>query len=550
MIQARFASAAALVLLVGSVGYGAVLHMRDDGRDLYALAETDPFEPARIAPMAAAHGGTAEAPARSHAVLVGTEPFGPMLVRSTPGDARLLHAAVARTAPPAPGRDEADSGAGTRPGQPEGPAAAPADGMTDTMELAALPPADVPAGPAQPDERPGDSLVEHDVEVQSGDTLMAILTKLGIGSAEAHAAIATLSDLYDPRKLRAGQALQIATAGEDAADGGGQLTRLRIGLDLENEVQLVRADEGFEASEVERPVVREQVLAAAAIDDSLYVAGSRAGIPSETIVEFIRLFSWDVDFQRDIQPGSRFEMLFETLSDEHGEHTRGGAPLYAHLTLGDRDIETYRFELPDGRVDYFDRDGKSVRKFLMRTPVDGARLSSGFGMRKHPVLGYSRMHKGTDFAAPTGTPIYAAGSGTVVRASRYGSFGNYVLIRHNSQYDTAYAHMSKFARGMKPGVRVTQGQVIGYVGTTGRSTGPHLHYEVHQNGDAVNPMTVQQAFVDSLTGANLQAFRQQVETIDESRLRLAKQPAIAAGAEKREARMRTEPGHGRPGSST
>lgn len=533
MSQARFGRAAALALIVGSIGYGAGLHIGRGGAGLYTLGDPEPLEPVRMAPAVAAlpEADAATSPAR--AVLVATEPFGPAPVRET--DAQPIQTVLKRELLPS----------STAP-QPA--PAAPEQGVA----LAALPSTD--AEPASPPGEPlvDGAMVQHDVTVKRGDTLAAILTKLGIDSTEVHAAIASLSDVYDPRSLRVGQAVQVAlTAGESDAEAAGQLASLRIGVDLENAVQLVRADNGFEATEIARPVRREQVLAAGTIDDSLYVAGSHAGVPPETIVEFIRLFSWDVDFQRDIQPNSRFELLFETISDEAGANTRSGAPLYAHLSLGDREIETYRFTPPGGQPDYFDRQGRNVRKFLMRTPIDGARLSSGFGMRRHPVLGYSRMHKGTDFAAPTGTPIYAAGSGTLLQAGPAGSFGIYIRIRHDDSYETSYAHMSRLAKGMKSGQRVTQGQVIGYVGTTGRSTGPHLHYEVYEDGEAVNSMSVRQASLESLTGDAMEAFRRQVATIDETRQRLAKQPAVAKTVDKREAAMRAQPErNGRPGSST
>ncbi|MEQ1491673.1 MAG: M23 family metallopeptidase, partial [Terricaulis sp.] len=185
--------------------------------------------------------------------------------------------------------------------------------------------------------------------------------------------------------------------------------------------------------------------------------------------------------------------------------------------------EFYQFMAPgDSRPDWYDADGKSARRFLMKTPINGARLSSGFGMRRHPILGYSRMHRGTDFAAPTGTAILAAGDGVVERAGPFSSFGNYVRIRHANGYETAYAHMSRFARGMRAGARVRQGQVIGYVGTTGRSTGPHLHYEVLRRGQQVNPMSLRVANGRNLTGRALELFmieRERINTLRQVRAR-------------------------------
>jgi murein DD-endopeptidase MepM/ murein hydrolase activator NlpD len=181
--------------------------------------------------------------------------------------------------------------------------------------------------------------------------------------------------------------------------------------------------------------------------------------------------------------------------------------LFASLTLSGKKKAIYRFKGDDGHTEYFDEEGRSAQKALMRTPIDGARLSSGFGQRRHPILGYNKMHRGVDFAAPSGTPIYAAGNGTIVYAGRKGGYGNYIRIRHNGNYDTAYAHMTGFARGMRVGRRVNQGQVIGYVGTTGRSTGPHLHYEVLRQGQQVNPMRIRMPSGRTLAGAEMKRFQ-------------------------------------------
>jgi murein DD-endopeptidase MepM/ murein hydrolase activator NlpD len=193
-----------------------------------------------------------------------------------------------------------------------------------------------------------------------------------------------------------------------------------------------------------------------------------------------------------------------------------------------RIVEAFRFKTRDGQVQYYDRQGRSLRKSLLKTPVDGARLSSRFGNRRHPVLGYTRMHKGVDFAAPTGTPIYAAGDGVVVMAGPYSAYGNYVRIRHTREFETAYGHMSRIATGIRSGVRVRQGQVIGYVGSTGMSTGPHLHYEVLQAGRQVNPLRVTVTVAEQLEGRDLEAFRQRVADIDGLRRRLGEAKLVAS----------------------
>jgi len=359
----------------------------------------------------------------------------------------------------------------------------------------------------------------EEVLVERGDTLMDILIRAGIASDEAHAAVASLRAVYDPRRLRAGQELTIAAANGVAAGSTRHLAGLSFEVDFDHAIEVTRAPDGaFESAKVARPQQRRLVYRGGRIDSSLYLAAERVAMPHDVLHRLIKLFSWDVDFQRDLHPGDRFESLYEQVSLAGDERAvRGGDLLYARLSLRGVELEAYRFERPDGTVEYFDPSGKSLRKFLLRTPVDGARMSSGFGMRRHPILGYSRMHRGVDFAAPTGTPIFAAGGGRIEVAGRKGGYGKYVRIRHNGEYGTAYAHLSRIAKGIAPGARVEQGQVIGYVGTTGRSTGPHLHYEVHKHGEAINPMKLEQPPTARLEGDELARFQDEMARIDRLR---------------------------------
>ena len=221
------------------------------------------------------------------------------------------------------------------------------------------------------------------------------------------------------------------------------------------------------------------------ITQSLYKAALEKKLPLNTIIEFARIYGFQVDFQRDIRKQDKFQILFEIYLNEKKEIIETGEILFANLKLSGQDNSLYYFD-NEGSEGHYDKNGKSVKKALMKTPINGARLSSPFGMRKHPIDGFNKMHKGTDFAAPMGTPIMASGDGVIKKAGWCGGGGNCVKIKHNSTYQTVYAHMSKFARGIKPGVRVKQGQTIGYVGSTGKSTGPHLHYEVIVNGKKVN----------------------------------------------------------------
>ncbi len=222
---------------------------------------------------------------------------------------------------------------------------------------------------------------------------------------------------------------------------------------------------------------------------SLYKSAINKKIPANTIIELARIYGFQVDFQRDIRKRDRFQIMYEIFIDENKKIIETGNILYANLILSGEDNSLYYFD-KEGSVGHYDKNGKSIKKALMKTPINGARLSSPFGMRKHPIDGFNKMHRGTDFAAPMGTPIMASGSGVIKKAGWCGGGGNCVVIRHNSTYQTIYAHMSKFAKGIRKGVRVKQGQTIGYVGSTGKSTGPHLHYEVIINGKKVNSQTL------------------------------------------------------------
>ena len=227
---------------------------------------------------------------------------------------------------------------------------------------------------------------------------------------------------------------------------------------------------------------------------SLYKSALEQEIPPNIIIEFARVYGFQVDFQRDIIKKDKFQIMYEVFVDEKKKIIETGNILFANLILSGEDNSLYYFD-KQGSIGHYDKNGKSIQKALMKTPINGARLSSPFGMRKHPIDGFNKMHKGTDFAAPSGTPIMASGSGTIKKAGWCGGGGNCVVIKHNSTYQTIYAHMSKFAKGIRNGVRVKQGQTIGYVGSTGKSTGPHLHYEVLINGKRVNSQTLKPLLV-------------------------------------------------------
>ena len=252
-----------------------------------------------------------------------------------------------------------------------------------------------------------------------------------------------------------------------------------------NSVEVRKIKDNFIVKENIVKLYKKEVVIKSEIKNNLYTSAINSGIEPNIIVEFARIFGFEVDFQRDIRKGDWFEILYEKFEDDNSKVRDTGKIIYASMYVNKEEINLYNFNYKNIE-EYYDIRGKSITKSLMKTPINGARLSSSFGMRKHPILGYNKMHRGTDFAAPSGTPIMASGSGTVTRARWCGGGGNCVKIKHNSTYETIYAHMKAFAKGIKEGRKVKQGQIIGYVGSTGLSTGPHLHYEVHVNGKKVN----------------------------------------------------------------
>lgn len=348
-------------------------------------------------------------------------------------------------------------------------------------------------------------------KIKSGDTLGRILKRAGVSARTANAAMSALKGVYRPRDLRVGQTINVLFSSmkplgstDHVAD---RFTGFAIPLDYARSIHVSQAPEGgFKAFEIERDLESQTVQADGVIELSLFAAGSKAGVATSVMAELVRAFSWDVDFQRDIRKKDHFQVMYERKIDDSGKVVHNGRIVFASLTLSGDLKPIYLHQLKNGTWDYFDDKGQSAKKALMRTPIDGARLSSHYGKRRHPVLGYTKMHKGTDFAAPRGTPIYAAGDGIIVKSGRNGSFGNYIKIRHNSEYATAYAHMKSIKRGRSKGSRVRQGQVIGYVGTTGRSTGPHLHYEIMRNGRQTNPMRVKMPSGVKLKGQELASF--------------------------------------------
>ena len=350
-----------------------------------------------------------------------------------------------------------------------------------------------------------------------GETIAGVLQDAGVSGTEAYQIVKTLTAHFDPRTAKPGQELQVVFKPNEESDTGEEVfeyQKMIMPISPVKEVSIIKEADSFVAKVTEKQLKPRTYARQAKIQNSLYGSAMKAGIPEAVIARVMRNYAWSIDFQRDIRGGDGIEVLYEAGETADGSYKKYGDILFANLNVRGRDIKIYRYEFDNGRVEYFNEDGISIKKTLMKTPVDGARISSGYGMRKHPILGYNKMHKGVDFAAPTGTPIYAAGDGVVSYRGRKGGYGNYIKLRHNGTISTAYAHLHKFAKGVGTGARVKQGDIIGYVGSTGRSTGPHLHYEVIVNGRQVNPNSVDLPTGEELKGKQLARFKDRVRDID------------------------------------
>tara|TARA_B100001248_G_C27391612_1_gene462728 strand:+ start:107 stop:1405 length:1299 start_codon:yes stop_codon:yes gene_type:complete len=317
-----------------------------------------------------------------------------------------------------------------------------------------------------------------------GDNYQIIIDKLKISKKEKDKILNNIKNQKSLKILRINQKFTFKLDNMLS----NKVIEFKIETDKKNEIVFTKLSEKdfFETKTIKKNFKKKLVYKETIITTSLYNNAVRLGIKPNIIIEFARLYGFQIDFQRDIWKNDSFQIIYEEFVDEKDKVVDTGQILFANLNLQNTDYQLYMYEYDEKKIDYFDENGKSIKKTLMKTPINGARLSSSYGKRKHPILGYTKMHLGTDFAAPKGTPIMASGDGKVTKAGWCGGGGNCVKIKHNSTYQTVYAHMSKFGRGIKKGVRVKQGQIIGYVGSTGLSTGPHLHYEVIKNGKKIN----------------------------------------------------------------
>ena len=412
-----------------------------------------------------------------------------------------------------------------------------------------------PQSQDQTEANPTPGVETRAVTLDSGDTLAGAMEDVGVSAADANGAIAALGRNFNPRQLKAGMSFDITynvapvidasgqapvpkttvvmvnhkpvtvpveeDSGAGATPGSSQpiarLLSLHFSPNIEQDITITRATDGsFSAQNVQKTLEVHHHRAGGTIDSGLFLAGMQAGIPADIVMEMIRMLSYKVDFQRDLQPGDSFEVYYDYYYTPQGQPAKTGNISYARLRLSGKDVTLYRYA-PGGdeAAEYYDAKGQSAKGLLMKTPVDGARISSGFGSRFHPILGYTRAHKGVDFAVPTGTPVMAAGGGTINFMGWANGYGNFVVINHSDGYATAYGHLSRFAAGMRRGAKVRQGQVFAFSGMTGLATGPHVHYEIRINGTQVNPLTVKVAGGRLLAGSELRSYLQQRLKMDE-----------------------------------
>ena len=347
--------------------------------------------------------------------------------------------------------------------------------------------------------------------VKKNEKIVSILKNYNINQKDIAKASKELKKFNKLRNLKSGVILEITV--KRNIKKGLNLESLVVPISKSINISLARNTENnFISKKVVTQLFKKIVLSQGVIERSLYTSAMKDNVNPNIIVEFARIYGFEIDFQRDIRKGDTFQILYEQFVDEDGEWYSNGKIIYAFMSVQNREINLYRYQT-EKFYGYFNINGKSVEKALMKTPINGARLSSSFGMRKHPILGYNKLHRGTDFAAPMGTPVMASGTGVVTKASWCGGGGNCVKIKHNSTYQTIYAHLSNFGAGIKKGKKIRQGQIIGYVGSTGMSTGPHLHYEVIVNGKKINSQKLNLPSGKILKGENRKKFEiQRIKT--------------------------------------
>lgn len=342
--------------------------------------------------------------------------------------------------------------------------------------------------------------------VKKDQTFSSILDNFNFDNKKKFAIINAINAIYDLRELKVNQKIIFLI------DKNENVEKIIIELNFNTNLEAdLRSDIKIVKKELETfSEINSQEYV---ISNSLYADGINNNIPNQILIKLIQLFSFDLDFQRDIQKDTKVSISYEKIFVKNKSDYALGDIEYAKIIIKNNTLEYFKFLTDDGFIDYFNRQGKNVKKSILKTPIDGARISSSFGMRKHPISGFNKMHKGVDFAAPIGTPVYAGGNGVIEMVGVNGGYGKYIRIRHNNEYKTAYAHLNSYRKGISKGVRVNQGEVIGYVGSTGRSTGPHLHYEIIYQNKKVNPLKLKLPSGKILKGDELARFEKNYKMI-------------------------------------
>ena len=356
------------------------------------------------------------------------------------------------------------------------------------------------------------SVTKVELKVRNGDSIQRILYDQKISPSDINNVINALRREYNIGTLRNDQKVYLIIKREK---NGNFVSRLTVNIDNITSVHVfLNKDNVYETKRVTKILTKKNHLVETTIDRGIYRTAKQSGIENSIVAQFARLYGFEVDFQRDLKKNDKIKIFYERYLDDDGVSQRTGNIIYSEITNVERNIVLYRYEYPNGSIAYFTPEGKSIEKSLMRTPINGAKLSSRYGFRIHPILGYNQMHQGTDFAAPIGTPVMASGAGTVEYSGWKGGYGKFISIRHSAVYQTNYAHLQDYAKGIRRGAKVQQGQVIGYLGSTGSSTGPHLHYEVIVNGRKENSQTLKLPSAAPLEGNNKNFFEIQKRNID------------------------------------
>ena len=351
-----------------------------------------------------------------------------------------------------------------------------------------------------------------ELKVRNGDSIQRILYDQKISPSDVNNVLNALRREYNVGTLRNDQKVYLIVKREK---NGNFVSRLTVNIDNITSVHVfLNKDNVYETKRVTKILTKKNHLIETTIDRGIYRTAKQSGIENSIVAQFARLYGFEVDFQRDLKKNDKIRIFYERYLDDDGVSQRTGNIIYSEITNAEKNIILYRYEYPNGSIGYFTPEGKSIERSLMRTPINGAKLSSRYGFRIHPIIGYNQMHQGTDFAAPIGTPVMASGTGTVEYSGWKGGYGKFISIRHSPVYQTNYAHLQDYAKGIRRGAKVQQGQVIGYLGSTGSSTGPHLHYEVVVNGRKENSQTLKLPSAAPLEGNNKNFFEIQKRNID------------------------------------